>query len=94
MDTPTFVSQYQGEITIRNGDKLTYLPFISNDLHEAKEIVARALGLPMADFRTDTNSNCTLVFHPSHQRGQNPVGWISELEVPETMSVKAERVAA
>jgi len=68
---------------------VSYLPFVSNDLHEAKEIVARVLGSPKADFRTDPNNNCTLIFHASHQRGQNAVGRISELEVPETMSVRA-----
>jgi len=31
---------------------VSYLPFVSNDLHEAKEIVARVLGSPKADFRT------------------------------------------
>jgi hypothetical protein len=91
---PKFVLQYQGELTIRNGAKVTYLPLISNDLEEAKEIVGRVLGTPTPEFTTDPSTNCTLVPHPSHQRGKNPIGWISELEIPETMSVKAERVAA
>jgi hypothetical protein len=91
---PKFVLQYQGELTIRNAGKVTYVPLISNDLEEAKEIIGRVLGTPKPEFTTDPSTNCTLVFHPSHQRGSNPIGWISELEIPETMSVKAERVAA
>ena len=42
-----------------------------------------------SDFRSDMKAACTLVFHPGYQKGKNPVGWISELEVPGPMSLEA-----
>ena len=94
MKTPNFVAQYHGEIRIFNGERITTVTLVGSDLHEAKEIVGRMLGDPRADFRSDMKAACTLVFHPSYQRGQNPVGWISELELPGPMSLQAKGITA
>jgi hypothetical protein len=64
METPTLVVQYQGAVTIRNGEKLTHLPLISNDLHEAKQVVGRLFEGPSLTFAlrlqpvTDCREGC------------------------------------
>lgn len=36
----------------------------------------------------ETENNSTLIFHDSHMEGRQPLGWISEYDIPTEMSVR------
>lgn len=40
-------------------------------------------------FEQHPDGRSTFIFHESQQDGQQPLGWISEQDVPESMSVRA-----
>jgi hypothetical protein len=87
MDNKTkFVKQYRAELTI---DPETTCTINSSTEDKLIQAVGNLLGgKPPRIEESPSAQNTTLIYHESHMNGNQPVGWIAELEVPQTMSVK------
>lgn len=86
MDGKTkFVKQYRAELTI---DPETTCTINSSQEDKLINAVSNVLGRKPPRIESSSAEHTTLIYHDSHLNGQQPVGWIAELQVPQTMSVK------
>jgi hypothetical protein len=86
MDNKTkFVKQYRAELTVSPETTCTITSATEDQLINA---VSNVLGGKPPRIESSSADRTSLIYHESHLNGAQPVGWIAELDVPQTMSVK------
>jgi hypothetical protein len=86
---PTFVKQFRCTLVVKTPKPRT-CELISTDLNTLKDDINKLLGggTKFEPAHT-TTPNITVIYHPTLNSGETPLGWITSYDVPEQMSVGA-----
>jgi hypothetical protein len=94
MTHPTIVKQYRAVLQIVH-PKPRMCELVGDDIGLLKTDVINVLGGGPSAVKFEAaqatvgSPGLTLIYHPSFNKGETPLGWISLFELPQTMSVGA-----